>query len=215
MLVVPLVDDLTVGERLARLSRSAGDDPPLPLADRLLRLAADTSLSQWTRHLARCAHPGSTEGTIVSSSPPVDVETVILLKTVDIFARVPYAVLSEVATRLRRLSVPAGTRILDRGEVGDELYIVTAGEVEVGDAARVLARIGQGSIFGEMAVLDPGPRSAAVTAVVATELLVLDRRTLLDLMGRRPEIADDVITVLVRRLRAMSSSDAPALAASG
>jgi CRP-like cAMP-binding protein len=79
----------------------------------------------------------------------------------------------------------------------------------------VLARIGQGSIFGEMAVLDPGPRSAAVTAVVATELLVLDRRTLLDLMGRRPEIADDVITVLVRRLRAMSSSDAPALAASG
>jgi CRP-like cAMP-binding protein len=50
-------------------------------------------------------------------------------------------------------------------------------------------------------VLDPAPRSADVVATVDTDLLILDRTTLLDLMARRPEVAADVIAMLVRRLR--------------
>jgi CRP-like cAMP-binding protein len=57
-------------------------------------------------------------------------------------------------------------------------------------------------VFGESAVLDPGPRPADVVATVDVDLLILDRATLLDLMGRRPEVAADIITMLVRRLRA-------------
>jgi CRP-like cAMP-binding protein len=81
------------------------------------------------------------------------------------------------------------------------LYIVRAGEVAVQHGDDVLARIGPGSVFGELAVLDPAPRSADVVATTNTDLLILDRTTLLDLMGRRPEVAADIITMLVRRLR--------------
>jgi CRP/FNR family transcriptional regulator, cyclic AMP receptor protein len=102
---------------------------------------------------------------------------------------------------LRPYSVSAGVRVVTEGEEGDELYIVRAGEAAVQHGDHIVARLGPGSLFGELAVLDPAPRSADVVATVDTDLLILDRTTLLDLMARRPEVAADVITMLVRRLR--------------
>jgi CRP/FNR family transcriptional regulator, cyclic AMP receptor protein len=69
-------------------------------------------------------------------------------------------------------------------------------------------RVGPGSVSGEFAVLGPAPRSADVVATADTDLLILDRTTLLDLMGRQPEVAADIITMLVRRVRADATSGA-------
>jgi Cyclic nucleotide-binding domain len=132
---------------------------------------------------------------------PPEVAAVVWLRTIDIFGRVPYQVLSELSSRLRPYSVSAGVRVVTEGEEGNELYIVRAGEATVQHGDRVVARLGPGSLFGELAVLDPAPRSADVVATVDTDLLILDRTTLLDLMARRPEVAADIITMLVRRLR--------------
>ena len=124
------------------------------------------------------------------------------LRTIDIFRHVPYQLLAELSGRLRPFSVPAGVRVVTEGEEGDQLYIVRAGEVAIQHGDVVAAVAGPGSLLGESAVLDPAPRTADIVATVDTDLLILDRATLLDLMGRRPEVAADIIARLVRRLRA-------------
>jgi hypothetical protein len=133
---------------------------------------------------------------------PREVTTAAWLKSIDIFRRVPDPLLSELSSRVRPFSVSAGVRIVTEGTDGEELYIVRSGEVAVKHGDDVLARMGPGSVFGELAVLDPAPRSADVVATTDTDLFILDRTILLDLMGRRPDVAADIITLLVRRLRA-------------
>jgi hypothetical protein len=195
--------------------------------ERLALMRDDASLGSWTVGLVRLglatANAGANAGASAGAgsngpegndkevpamsdlgSPdlyPPEVAAVVWLRTIDIFGRVPYQVLSELSSRLRPYSVSAGVRVVTEGEEGNELYIVRAGEATVQHGDRVVARLGPGSLFGELAVLDPAPRSADVVAAVDTDLLILDRTTLLDLMARRPEVAADIITMLVRRLR--------------
>jgi hypothetical protein len=182
--------------------------------ERLALMGDDASLGSWTVCLVRLglatanggAESNDKEAPAMSDlgSPdlyPPEVASVVWLRTIDIFGRVPYQVLSELSSRLRPYAVSAGVRVVTEGEEGDEMYIVRAGEATVQHGDRVVARLGPGSLFGELAVLDPAPRSADVVATVDTDLLILDRTTLLDLMARRPEVAADIITMLVRRLR--------------
>jgi ATP/ADP translocase len=223
--------DVTLPKRLRRpLVALAEDDRPLPTLrklchglmpaplaarERLALMENDTSLSSWTLGLVRfgltpasdCAAnidkkvPGMPDLGCPDLYPPA-VASVVWLRTIDIFRRVPYQLLAELSGRLRPFSVSAGVRVVTEGEEGDQLYIVRAGEVAVQHGDVVAAVAGPGSVFGESAVLDPAPRSADIVATVDTDLLILDRATLLDLMGRRPEVAADVIAMLVRRLRA-------------
>jgi len=73
--------------------------------------------------------------------------------------------------------------------------------VRVHDGARTLNDIVTGNVFGEMAVLDPQPRSASVTAIEDTELLRLDQQALYELIDDRPEVARGLLQVLSQHLR--------------
>jgi hypothetical protein len=192
---------------------------PAPLAarERLALMENDMSLNSWTLSLIHlgvaqmggCANSGKeVDGMSDLGTPdlyPPEVAFVVWLRTIDIFRRVPYQLLAELSSRLRPFSVSAGIRVVTEGEEGDELYIVRAGEVAVRNRAGVVRRAGPGSVFGESTVLDPAPHAADVVATADTDLLILDRATLLDLMGRRPEVAAYVISMLVRRLCADTS----------
>jgi hypothetical protein len=203
--VVALAEDHGPVQTLRKLGN--GPAPaPLTAPERLALMAGDASLGSWTASLVRSAGNDDEKGPGMpdAGSPevyPPEVASVLWLRSIDIFRRVPYQLLSELSGRLRPFPVSAGVRIVTEGEEGEELYIVRAGEVAVQHGDDVLARIGPGSVFGELAVLDPAPRSADVVATTDTDLLILDRTTLLDLMGRRPEVAADIVTMLVRRLR--------------
>jgi len=211
--VVALAEDHGPVQTLRKLGP---DLVPAPgtAEERLALMGHDASLGSWTLRLVRLglASVNGSAGSNDKKAPamselgstdtyPPEVASVVWLRTIDIFGRVPYQVLSELSDRLRPYSVSAGVRVVTEGEEGDELYIVRAGEAAVQHGDRLVARLGPGSLFGELAVLDPAPRSADVVATVDTDLLILDRTTLLDLMARRPEVAADVITMLVRRLR--------------
>lgn len=103
----------------------------------------------------------------------------------------------------------AGQTIFSAGDPGDGFYVVEAGRVEISavvgnNEPRVLATIGPGDFFGEMAVLDDAPRSATARAETDTRTFFLSREQLLSLLDRRPRIALNLIREFSNRMRALN-----------
>jgi CRP/FNR family cyclic AMP-dependent transcriptional regulator len=106
-----------------------------------------------------------------------------------------------------------GQLIFYQGDLGESLFIVAEGTVKVfvtsedGDEM-VLVTLGPGDIFGELAVIDGGPRSASAETLEPTKLLALTRNTLLQVMTEHPSITDSLLKTLgsvVRRLTEQAS----------
>ncbi len=130
------------------------------------------------------------------------IEKVITLKTASIFAGTPDEILAEVASLLEEVELKEGETIFEKGDAGDSMYIIVDGQVRVHDGGRTLNYLGEGDVFGEMAVLDPEPRLASVTAVEDTRLFRLDQEPFYELMDERIEVARGIIHVLSQHLRA-------------
>jgi len=101
---------------------------------------------------------------------------------------------TQLANVVDRRELPAGTTLFQAGEPGESLFVVSTGEVElfIKDTAGqkiVLTVARDGEIFGELALLDRGARTATAIALVDTELLELDRDDLLLLFQKTPEAA--------------------------
>jgi CRP/FNR family transcriptional regulator, cyclic AMP receptor protein len=124
-----------------------------------------------------------------------------VLRSVSIFAGTPDAVLADISAVLEELRFPVGARIFSKGDLGDCLYIIAEGQVQVHDGARALNTLQRGEVFGEMAALDPEVRSASITALTDTRLLRLDRGPLYQVMAQRIEVAQGIMHVLAQRLR--------------
>lgn len=105
------------------------------------------------------------------------------------------------------------TRGFDKGQViilaeesGDTLFIIRSGQVKVSllheDGKEfILSLLGEGEVFGELSLLDDRPRSANVTALEKTELVMLRRADFLGLVARVPQIAVSLLEELASRLR--------------
>lgn len=170
----------------ANAARAAADE-----AERLVREAAGWALAR----LDPTAPKG--ESTVLST-----IEKVIILKTVSVFSRTPNDILADVAALLEEVEAAPGETIFHKGDLGDSLYVIVAGRVRVHDGDRLLNYLGERDVFGEMALLDPEPRVASVTALEPTHLLRLAQAPFYDLMADRPEVATGLIRVLTGHLRA-------------
>ena len=133
-------------------------------------------------------------------------ERVEILKSVRIFAETPPSVLAEIAPLMKELFVDTDEVILRKGELGDCLYIIIDGRVRIHDGPHPLAVLGEGEIFGELAVLDPEPRSASATAVAPGRLFRLDQGAFYALMADRIEIVRSILRVLCQRLRDLNAA---------
>jgi CRP-like cAMP-binding protein len=129
------------------------------------------------------------------------VEKVIILKSVSIFSEIPSEILAEIAQVSSEVEAEAGKLIFSQGDLGDSLYVVVDGCVRVHDGNHTLNTLGTSEVFGEMALLDPAPRLASVTAEDDTRLLRIDQESFFELMEDQPQVAQGVIRVLTRRLR--------------
>lgn len=130
----------------------------------------------------------------------ITIERVALLRTVDFFSGVPGHVLAALARHADEVEVAAGEVLLREGEIGDSLYVVADGALDVSVVGRRVGDLAPGSVVGELAALVPEPRSATVTATAPSRLLRIDRAALDELLLDHPEMARGVITSLVRRL---------------
>ena len=99
-------------------------------------------------------------------------------------------------------SVAEGEVVFAEGEEGDHMYGVVEGTVELRKGDKVVTSIGEGNVFGEMALIDRSPRSLTAVAASPVELAVIDRRTFLFLIHETPTFALEVMSSLAALLRA-------------
>jgi CRP/FNR family transcriptional regulator, cyclic AMP receptor protein len=107
-----------------------------------------------------------------------------------------------------------GQTIFKEGDMGDFMYILVEGQVEVvvrGVAVGIFEPI---EVFGEMAVIDPKPRSASVIAKTNCRLVAINQKRFMFLIQQKPQFAIDLMKILVERIRWMDtmskSKQAPA-----
>lgn len=102
----------------------------------------------------------------------------------------------------RRQPVTPGDVVIREGDVGDVFYVIVSGQLRVERGGRVLAHLGPGEFFGEMALLDDRRRSATVIAETGAELIAVDRDQFYRLLAEHPEMAATIMRVMALRLRA-------------
>jgi ATP:ADP antiporter, AAA family len=204
-LVVALLDELSDALRREQL-QSFFPQQPIAAASRLQQLlAAEAQLSTWTNRCVRytiaVAQGAQTDAASVQNNTAL-VERTMLLRQVSIFDAMPDDLLVDVADSLAELELPPGTLFIQQGEVGDCMYLVVEGEIEVHDRATVLNRLHGGSVLGELALLDRAPRVASATARTAARLFRLDQQRFSEIIDEHPALARALLRVLARRLRA-------------
>ena len=99
------------------------------------------------------------------------------------------------------LRLDPGQVIFDAGDRGHEMFIVRTGVVELRVNGQVVETVEQGGIFGEMALVDPAPRSATAVAGADCSLVLVEERSFNDLLRRVPGLGLEVMRVMARRLR--------------
>lgn len=138
----------------------------------------------------------------VTSGPGAKQEDKIeRLKEVPLFEGCSPKQLRSVARIARVFDVAAETVLARAGEPGDEFFLIIDGTVraEVSAEKRVLLRPGE--FFGEMSILDGGPRSATVVADTPVRLLVISRRHFSELLKDVPGLTQILLATLSRRVR--------------
>jgi len=205
--VVPLFDRLTLRERIKAaervdlLDRAAMDDPLawiVAAGDRTLRVCAMITYGARAADRFPDAH--------AEDVPLIPVfERMRFLRSVPLFAELPGDDLRTVAEILETVERPAGDCVFKKGEPGEDMYVIVRGRVVIRDGEAEIASLGPREFFGELSVIDREARSADAFVVEAAELLRLRAADLGELMARRPQIQEQILLVLVRRLRTLNA----------
>lgn len=123
------------------------------------------------------------------------------LRKVDFLAPLSDEELEVLAHRSWERLYTRGEYIIREGDRGDELFIVQFGQVsvQVGPTQSELAELGEGAFFGEMSVMTGAPRTASIRASEDTQLLVVGKVAIKQLLERAPALAEVMTDVLARR----------------
>jgi CRP/FNR family cyclic AMP-dependent transcriptional regulator len=113
---------------------------------------------------------------------------------------------SALTKQLQPVDFPSGHTVFAQGEPGDRLYIIISGKVKIGNRSpdgqeTLLTIMGPSDMFGEMSLFDPGPRTSSATTITEVRAVSMDRDALRTWIADRPEIAEQLLRVLSRRLR--------------
>jgi CRP/FNR family transcriptional regulator, cyclic AMP receptor protein len=142
---------------------------------------------------------------MTSRNAPVP-DRLAFLRDHPIFGVLGDDILQQLRSHALQKTVAKGTTIFSKGETGSSLFAVLEGQVKVVSFSAqgknaVFNILGPGDIFGEIALLDGGERTADVTTISDCKLLVIERRDFLPLVHSRPDVAQRLIEVLCMRLR--------------
>jgi hypothetical protein len=144
--------------------------------------------------------------TTLPASRLTTIEKMFALAAAPMFSPITLEGLAELAQASVDVEFAPGQVLCEQGERGDEVFIVLESEVLIvqgrGAEAHVINVVGPGSLIGEMAVLDPAPRSATARAGAnGVRVLRLNGEAFRDVLNANPTIASDIIRTLAQRLR--------------
>jgi CRP/FNR family transcriptional regulator, cyclic AMP receptor protein len=133
----------------------------------------------------------------------MNVET---LRTVPLFESLDDDAADTLSSLLTTEECDAGSVLFRAGDAGDSMYLIEDGKVQISMKSSdgeelILAVLGRGDFFGEMALIDGKPRSANASVVEPSRLAVLSRQHFLSFLGSSSKVALEMLTALTRRLR--------------
>jgi CRP-like cAMP-binding protein len=128
------------------------------------------------------------------------------LANVPLFAACSRGDIKILARHMVEVEVPAGATVVKEGDRGDAFYVVIEGKATVSSTGgrrttREVAKLGPGGWFGELAVLDPGPRNATVTANGPMVVGVLGARVFRAVLRDVPALTEKLLAGMARRLK--------------
>jgi cAMP-dependent protein kinase regulator len=196
-----------------RVSETSQRPPPFPhippMAPALAKLSGDALYEQAERILVYYL---AAEDPVPADSP---------LPELPLFGALKPEPLAHLLAAVRIEEVSGDNEIVRQGDAGDEAFVVARGLLKVtrsqGADETLLAQLGPGAIFGEMALLSSSPRSATVTALEPAQLLVLSRKELETAAQSSPQISEELSVFcrgrmqanLVRQARVLSGLPTP------
>jgi CRP-like cAMP-binding protein len=123
------------------------------------------------------------------------------LRRASIFASTPDNVLAVVADAVEEVQLSPNQQLFVKGDIGTSMYVIVSGLVRVHIGDQTIVELSEGEIVGELAAVDPEPRSASVSAIEPSTLYQIEQSTLQNLMANHPEIVQGIIKELAHRLR--------------
>jgi CRP/FNR family transcriptional regulator, cyclic AMP receptor protein len=132
-----------------------------------------------------------------------------VLSRIAVFRGVDARALAEIRALARKRTYRPQEVVVRQGDTGDGLFVIATGFLKVSvsgptGSSTTLSIMGPHEMFGELSLLDGGPRSATVTAVTRADLLAIDRDPFLKLFKSRPSVAIALVELVARRLRRLS-----------
>jgi len=127
------------------------------------------------------------------------------LRQIPLFSGLDDYALERLVAMSREFELAPGAYLIREDEIGDSMYIILEGTVQVrkrsGDGEVVLAERGGGEVIGEMSVLDQAPRYASVLALTQCRILKIDQETFMALIDWSPTAARAVLRTFAQRIR--------------
>ena len=123
------------------------------------------------------------------------------LRSVPLFRSCSDKELAFIASRADEVDIQAGRVLTEKGQSGGDFFIILEGRAEV-DAAQGKRTLSPGDFFGEIALIDNGPRTATVKAATPMRCLVLGHSQFRDVLHQNGEIAVKILRAVTERLRA-------------
>lgn len=128
-----------------------------------------------------------------------------------IFQGVDSEAVAALISEMDTVEFPKGTTIFEEGEPGDRLYIIVDGKVKLARHApdgreNLLSVMGPSDMFGELSIFDPGPRTSSAVCVTDVTCATMDSTMLRQWIDNHPEISQQLLRVLARRLRRTNAS---------
>ena len=125
-----------------------------------------------------------------------------LLADVSLFSTCSAAQRRTIARHAQIAELPIAIELIREGELGDALFVILEGEAVVRHDGVEVNRVGPGAYFGEMAILDGGPRSATVVAATDMKVAVIGIRMFRTLLREFSDLAEQLLIALAGELRA-------------
>lgn len=123
------------------------------------------------------------------------------LAEVPLFSAASRRDLQKISRASDEVAVKAGRVLVDEGRPGHEFFLILEGTASVRRKNRKVAELGPGQYFGELSLLDRGPRTATVVADTDMKILVLGQREFLGVLDEVPGLAYKILRIMAHRLR--------------